>query len=119
MLSQIHPILPMRNKALSIEFYVNRLGFKALNPDNFDEYLMVRKDDVEIHFFLSPNLKILEHAGMCYIRTSDAKAWYELALKQQLDIPELGHLKQKPWMQREFSVRDPDMNLLTFGQSVV
>ncbi|MDB5015700.1 MAG: hypothetical protein JWQ84_532, partial [Mucilaginibacter sp.] len=27
-------------------------------------------------------------------------------------------LVYKPWKQREFSIHDPDNNLLTFGQSI-
>jgi len=27
-----------------------------------------------------------------------------------------GHLEKKPWGQKEFSMLDPDNNLLTFGQ---
>jgi hypothetical protein len=29
-----------------------------------------------------------------------------------------GHLQTKPWGQKEFSMLDPDNNLLTFGQSM-
>lgn len=36
----------------------------------------------------------------------------------KVDIHPAGHLKAKPWGQKEFSLLDPDNNLLTFGQSV-
>jgi hypothetical protein len=29
-----------------------------------------------------------------------------------------GHLAIKPWGQKEFSILDPDNNLLTFGQNI-
>jgi hypothetical protein len=29
-----------------------------------------------------------------------------------------GYLETKPWGQKEFSLLDPDNNLLTFGQSI-
>lgn len=117
MLTEIHPRLPMRDKAVTRDFYVRRLGFTSLN-DNFPDYLMLRKDNVEIHFFRYTGLDPLHNDGMCYIRTDDVEAWYRLALREQLDIPELGHLEIKPWRQREFALRDPDGNLLTFGSRV-
>lgn len=118
MLFDVHPMLPMRNKAITKDFYVNQLGFTALNDqDTFPQYLMLKKDKVEIHFFLYPDLQIAEHDGMCYIRTDNVEEWYQLALNKKLDIPDLGHLKEKPWYQKEFSLRDPDNNLLTFGEN--
>jgi catechol 2,3-dioxygenase-like lactoylglutathione lyase family enzyme len=118
MLLAIHPKLPMRNKAVTYHFYVDQLGFEPLNDmDTYPDYLMVRKDAVEIHFFLFPDLNIKEHDGMCYIRTDNATEWYQLAVDKKLDIPQLGHLKQMPWHQLEFALRDPDNNLLTFGEN--
>lgn len=34
------------------------------------------------------------------------------------DIHPNGHLALKPWKQKEFSLLDPDNNLLTFGQTL-
>ncbi len=116
MLSAVHPTLPMRNKSITQEFYVNQLGFKSLG--DFPDYLMVKKDDVEIHFFSHPKLVPTENYGMCYIRVTNAGELYQHALSHKLDIPELGHLKIQPWRQKEFALRDPDMNLLTFGESI-
>jgi hypothetical protein len=39
-----------------------------------------------------------------------------LALAKKLKMPEAGHLQIKPWRQKEFSLLDPDNNLLTFGR---
>jgi len=50
MLTAIHPKLPMRDKKISSEFYINQLGFQPYGGD-FDGYLMVEKDNVQIHFF--------------------------------------------------------------------
>jgi len=116
MLTAVHPTLPMRNKMVTWDFYVNQLGFESLG--DFPDYLMVRKDNVEIHFFSHPKLVPTENYGMCYVRVTGIDAWYQRALAAKLDIPELGHLKTQPWRQKEFALRDPDMNLLTFGESV-
>lgn len=116
MLTAVHPKLPMRNKQVTRNFYVDQLGFTSLN-DNYPDYLMLRKDTIEIHFFLFETLNPFEHDGMCYIRTDNIEEWYQLAVDKKLDIPELGHLHIKPWNQIEFALRDPDHNLLTFGQN--
>ena len=118
MLLLVHPKLPMRNKQITRDFYVEQLGFISLN-DNYPHYLMLQKDKIEIHFFLFEELKVTEHDGMCYIRTDNVEEWYQLAVDKKLDIPELGHLTIQPWYQKEFSLRDPDNNLLTFGENTL
>ena len=41
MLTDIHPKLPMRNKHVTRDFYLNKLGFQELGNTDFDGYLMV------------------------------------------------------------------------------
>ena len=59
-----------------------------------------------------------ENYGQVYIRTDDINELYNSMLQQQLDIHPAGQLQTKPWGQNEFSMLDPDNNLLTFGQSI-
>ena len=51
MLTNIHPKLPMRNKSITKNFYINKLGFKNIGSSDFQCYLMIQKDNIEIHFF--------------------------------------------------------------------
>ena len=118
MLTEIHPKLPMRDKAATKEFYLNKLGFQQFGSADYDEYLMVQKDNIQIHFFEFKELNPAENYGQVYIRTGDIGEWYQLALDKKLAMPEAGHLQIKPWRQKEFSLLDPDNNLLTFGQSL-
>lgn len=118
MLAQISPKLPMRNKAVTKDFYLNRLGFNLFGSSDFDGYLMVQKDQIQIHFFEYKDLNPKENYGQVYIRTDEIDQLYQLALQRQLPIPDGGHLQRKPWGQIEFSLLDPDNNLLTFGQSL-
>lgn len=118
MLNQIHPKLPMRNKAITRDFYLDKLGFKNMGSEDYEGYLMVHKDNVEIHFFEFPELDPLENYGQVYIRTDEIEKWYQLALDQKMTMPAAGRLQTKPWGQKEFSMLDPDHNLLTFGQSI-
>lgn len=115
MLTAINPKLPMRNKAITKEFYINKLGFKIFGNAEYDGYLMVEKDSVQIHFFEFKELDPKENYGQVYIRTNDIDALYQFAKNENVNNTELGY---KPWMQREFSIIDPDNNLLTFGQSI-
>ena len=59
MLTAIHPKLPMRNKAATRDFYINKLGFHAIGSTDFDGYLMVEKDNIELHFFEFKDCKML------------------------------------------------------------
>ncbi|RZK58044.1 MAG: VOC family protein [Pedobacter sp.] len=118
MLTQISPKLPMRNKAITRDFYINKLGFEQLGKEDYDGYLMLKKDDIEIHFFEFTGLNPAENYGQVYIRTNHIEEWYSLALAKQLNIPQAGHLHLKPWGQKEFALLDPDSNSLTFGQAI-
>lgn len=119
MLTDIHPKIPMRNKAITRDFYLNKLKFQEFGSGDYDGYLMVRIDSVQIHFFEFKELDPKENYGQVYIRTDDIDEWYQMALDKKIDIPEAGHLQIKPWGQKEFSLLDPDNNLLTFGQRVL
>ncbi len=118
MLKEIHPKLPMRNKAVTRDFYQNKLGFQEFGSADFEGYLMVEKDLIQIHFFEFQELDPNENYGQVYIRTDNIDEWYQLALDRKVNIPQAGHLQIKPWQQKEFSLIDPDNNLLTFGQSL-
>jgi len=119
MLTEIHPKLPMRNKARTKDYYINQLGFKMFGDVDHDGYLMVIKDNIQIHFFEFKELDIIDNYGQVYIRTNDIDTLYQTMLDNNVDIHLNGKLENKPWGQREFSLLDPDHNLLTFGESII
>lgn len=114
----ICPKLPMRNKNTTRQFYVGLLGFTEVGDADFPDYLMVCKDNIELHFFAFPDLNSAENYGQVYIRTNDIEIYYQAIQAQQIAIHPNGTLQRKPWGQQEFSLLDPDNNLLTFGQSL-
>ena len=118
MLLNIIPKLPMRNKSLTKEFYITQLGFIDIGSADYDGYLLVKKDNAEIHFFEFKELDPKENYGQVYIRTNDIETLYQSMLHKNNNIHPAGHLQTKPWGQKEFAMLDPDNNLLTFGQSV-
>jgi catechol 2,3-dioxygenase-like lactoylglutathione lyase family enzyme len=118
MLTDIHPKLPMRNKAATRDYYLDKLGFREFGSADFDGYLMVEKDSIQIHFFEYKELDPKENYGQVYIRTDKIDNLYQSLLDNEVSIHPAGHLQVKPWGQKEFALLDPDNNLLTFGQSI-
>lgn len=117
MLTDINPKLPMRNKAVTVDYYVNKLGFQIFGDPDFEGYLMVQKDAIQIHFFAFKELNPKENYGQVYIRTNNIDRLYQTLLDNKVSVHPNGQLELKSWGQREFSLLDPDKNLLTFGQS--
>ncbi len=117
-ITAIVPKLPMRDKAVSKNYYVNKLGFKSIGSDEFEEYLIVEKENLQIHFFEYKTLDPKENYGQIYIRTNNIDELYQSLLSNEVPIHPNGHLGNRPWQQREFSLLDPDNNLLTFGQNI-
>ena len=118
MLTAISPKLPMRDKAATKNFYLNRLSFTEYGSAAYDEYLMVEKDSIQIHFFEFKELDPKENYGQVYIRTDDIDKLYQSMLDNKVTIHPAAALQTKPWGQKEFALLDPDNNLLTFGQSI-
>jgi hypothetical protein len=118
MLTAIHPKLPMRNKSITRAYYINQLGFTDIGSADYAEYLIIAKDNIELHFFLFETVDPTENYGQVYIRTNDIDSLYQSLLQNNVAIHPSAPLQIKPWGQKEFSLLDPDNNLLTFGQSL-
>ncbi|MFD2200930.1 bleomycin resistance protein [Shivajiella indica] len=118
MLTAIHPKLPMRDKAKTKDFYIKGLGFQVFGNADYEGYLMLYKDNIQIHFFEFKALNPNENYGQVYIRTNDIHKVYQSFVNNHVKIHPNGPLEAKPWGQWEFSLLDPDNNLLTFGQDL-
>ncbi|WP_118953310.1 bleomycin resistance protein [Taibaiella helva] len=118
MLNTIHPKLPMRDKTATRAFYIGQLGFRDIGEIDYPGYLMLEKDHIQVHFFEFKTLDPLQNYGQVYIRTNDIDTLYQQAIDRRLMLPAAGYIENKPWGQREFSLLDPDHNLLTFGQAL-
>lgn len=116
MLTHINPKLPMRNKKRTKEYYLDKLHFTEVA--DYGNYLIVAKDQIEIHFFEFTALHPEENYAQVYIRTDAIDTLYQTFLDYKVWIHPNGYLETKPWGQREFALLDPDNNLLTFGQAV-
>ncbi|WP_133641577.1 bleomycin resistance protein [Sphingobacterium paludis] len=114
MLTAIIPKLPMRDKTATKAFYLQQLGFSEIA--DYGDYLLIKKDHIEIHFFAFAELDPTQNYGQIYLRTQHIDDFYQWLLEHNIPIHPNGHLETKPWGQQEFSLLDPDNNLLTFGQ---
>lgn len=108
------PILASRDIGETVAFY-ERLGFAVVRLyEGFGApYLLLRRDDVELHFVHSPDTDPLESHGGCYLRLEDAQAVYDDW--EPLDIPEVHPPRDTPWGMREFFIVDPSGNLIRIG----
>ena len=70
MLTAIHPKIPMRNINITRKFYIEKLGFTERGKEvvGFDGYLILTKDQIELHFFEFRSLNPKENYGQIYIR---------------------------------------------------
>ena len=117
MLTGINPKLPMRNKTNTKDYYL-KLGFKEFGKADYDGYLMVQMDKIQIHFFEFKVLDPKQNYGQVYIRTDNIEQLYKSFQEKKITIHPAGKLELKHWGQKEFALLDPDNNLLTFGQSI-
>ena len=110
------PVLASLDLAQSRAFYTEKLGFKA---EQYGDYLIVRRDAMEIHFWLAPDRIHPEHTS-CYIRGGQVPALYEEFSRagigeNVIDGERISDFQVRPWNMKEFYVWDPHGNLLKFG----
>jgi catechol 2,3-dioxygenase-like lactoylglutathione lyase family enzyme len=116
----VAPILPSRDLAETAAFYA-RLGFeqRGLWPE---EYLIVMRAEVGLHFFFAPNVDPSASIAGCYLYVEDADALFaeygRLGLPSS-GIPRLhGPPNDTDYGLREFAVVDADGNLLRIGSFI-
>lgn len=105
------PILPSPEIAVSRAFYRDQLAFDVIGPE-LDNYLIVRRGELEIHFWLSDDRE-LPKVSSCYIRGGEVPALH--AEFSARSVPGLTAFEVRPWNMKEFYIHDPHGNLLRFG----
>jgi catechol 2,3-dioxygenase-like lactoylglutathione lyase family enzyme len=117
MLEKLSPILPSRDIDAAEAFWA-RLGFETVYKDAA-EYLLLRRDGAELHFWLNPDLDPAANDAGAYLRPSDIDAldaeWRGLGLPSD-GVPRYVPAEDKPWGMREAALIDPDGNLIRAGQ---
>ncbi len=119
MLEKLCPILPSRDIPATEAFW-QRLGFATIYRDD-TEYLLLKREAAEVHFFLHPRLDPKTNDHGAYLRPSDINAldaeWGGLGLPSA-GIPRLVRAEDKPWGMRELALIDADGNLIRAGQEL-
>lgn len=117
------PILPSRDLGETLTFYA-RLGFEQRGVSTEqDDYLILVRGTVELHFWHHPEVDPLATAGSCYLQVRDADAlhrsWAEIgvpsdrATGSRLEPP-----TDTDYRMREFALVDRSGNLLRVGSPV-
>jgi catechol 2,3-dioxygenase-like lactoylglutathione lyase family enzyme len=104
------PVLASLDVGVSRRFYVEHLGFDVVYEA--PTYLIVRRDQMELHFWLASD-KIHPESTSCYIRGAQIAALH--AEFSARSVPRLSTFEVRPWNMKEFYIHDPHGNLLRFG----
>jgi catechol 2,3-dioxygenase-like lactoylglutathione lyase family enzyme len=105
------PILPARDMPVAQAWYCDVLGL-GVNWIWKDDFGSVGKDCVELFLYES----VEPQPGMCSLFVDDVDVVHAHAAERGAEI--VSPLEDKPWNVREFSVRDPNGNVLRIGTGV-
>ena len=121
MLATTAPILPVRDLDETSAFYQS-IGFTETGRwEPPMGYMIMVRDEVEIHFNLRDDLVPLKNSGSAYIRTTDVDGFSDDVARLGLPgdgCPSFCAAGDMPWGMREASVLDPNGNLLRVGQFI-
>jgi catechol 2,3-dioxygenase-like lactoylglutathione lyase family enzyme len=115
------PILPATDLDATLAFYA-RLGFENAGsaPSEWN-YLIIRRGNIQLHFYGDPGIDPPTTSSSCYVFTEDADAlfdaWNEIGVATD---PKTGSRLQGPsvdtdYGMREFALVDPSGNLIRVG----
>jgi catechol 2,3-dioxygenase-like lactoylglutathione lyase family enzyme len=113
-MQQSIPQLPYLDKEETIDFYRNVLGFEV--SDDWDGYIITRKDKIEIHLWQCKDENLPKNTG-CYIRYGRNIEDLYLKYSKAAIIHEHGKLELKPWGMKQFSILDNSGNIIHVGQN--
>ena len=114
------PILPCRSVEETAAFY-ERLGFGAKIWGAPNNYAILTRDTVELHFFTQVDLDPASSSAGCYLRVlnvDDIHSEFTNANLRNSGIPRMDGIENKPWGMREFAIVDPNGNLIRIGQAL-
>ncbi len=113
MLQKIAPVLPAFDISETSTFFRNKLKFNTINYGN---YLVVRKDRIEFHYYLWQGKETFT-TSCCFIYDDNIEDLY--AAFSSLGIIQPASNKwNNSWGKREFQVKDNNGNVLRFGEEV-
>lgn len=104
------PNLPSRDLDTTLAFY-GGFGFEKVFRD--EEWLILRRGDIRLEFFLFPELEPARSSFMCTIRVDDAENLYRQISESgvsggTIGFPRLHQISMQSWGQRAGFLVDPD-----------
>ena len=110
-------VLAVRDLKKSAEYYQHKLGFQSVWTDGNWHFLSREKFFVMLGECADDRsaFETNNHSYFAYIDVENIDALYKEFQSKEVDIP--SSLEDKPWGQREFSVRTIDGHRIMFGQA--
>jgi len=114
-LSHIAPVFRATDLAASIAYYRDKLLFETRFEwqDSADEpmrYAILGRDEIELHLTASPDV----HSSVAYCFVANVAGYHGAVQAAGANITEA--IADQPWEMREFETKDPDGNVLIFGE---
>jgi hypothetical protein len=109
---EVMPVLPSLNILETLSFYRDQLSFGRV-VYQADEYLILRRDGMELHFWLTADRSLCEKTSV-YLRGGGIGDLHREFTER--GVERLSDMAVRPWNMEEFYVHDPHGNLLRFGR---
>ena len=108
------PILPALDIEATLAFFESKLGFRRHIES--DDYGGVERDGVQIHFWLYRDPAI-SRSSSCRINVTGVDELHAACAQAGIVHPSAA-LEDKEWGFREFSIVDPNGNLIVFAEEI-
>lgn len=109
---EVLPVLPSLDIRETFDFYTTLLGFSEV-VYRADDYLILRRPDMELHFRLADDRTLCERTSV-YLRGGGIGDLHREFSER--DVPTLTPMAVQPWNMEEFYIHDPHGNLLRFAR---
>ena len=116
-IAQVVPILPVRDLDRAMTFY-RRLGFSAQAWQGSDFYGFLNRDGQSVHLSRSEKLTGNQSPGAAYFYLVKGTAESLEAEFRAAGVEILNPLAPRPWNMKDFTISDPDGNMLHFGEEL-
>lgn len=108
------PNLPSRELAATAAFYG---GFGFLELHREDNWLVLRRGELQLEFFRKDDLDPRGHDFGCCLRVADLQSLYDAVIaagvpEKRYGLPSVRPIATQAWGQQMSTLLDPDGNLL-------
>ncbi|HET7535877.1 MAG TPA: VOC family protein [Candidatus Didemnitutus sp.] len=108
----IAPVFAVKNVDATVKYFVDVLGFKQ--DFRFEEYASVTRGELALHVTSAGVFPRPIGGGTAYIFVEDVDKYFKEVSARGARLKQ--GLQDQPYGLRDFTVEDPDGNLLSFGK---